>query len=71
MVQAGVLWALGSQGLDKGAVLGLHNGTALKVALNIVWVDLLKMRGAGGGDGGGVEASSAQAWVLFGNFLVS
>lgn len=52
-------------------MLGLGDGnTALKVTLNMVWVDLVKMCGEGG-QGGGAKALSAQAGVLSGNSLVS
>lgn len=48
-------------------MLGLQGTkTALKVALNMVWVDLVKVCGEGG-QGGRTEAS-AQAGVLSGNF---
>lgn len=70
MVQAVYSGLWGSQGLDMGAMVGLHGGqSALKVTLNMVWVDLVKICGKGG-QGGEAEASLAQAKVLSG-ILVS
>lgn len=62
------LW--GSQGLGKAAMLGLHDGkTALKVTLNMVWVDLVKMwRGRSGRSGRWGQGLISPSWGAFCKF---
>ena len=66
-----LLWALGAQSLDKDAVLGWCGGrTALVVALNEAWVDLMRSRWRWGP---GRWGPRSQYWlgVLAGSFCIS